>query len=230
MTAPVVRDTGVEQRRLGQLVAAQVPPVGPGEFERWAPAAAELVQRGGRASSTLAAREYSALRTAAAVTGRFSPVLAPPAPLEQISKSLRWATFAPGEADLDTRVQGVVQKMVMDPGRFTIADTVAADPKAVTYARVPAPGACGFCALLSTRGSVFASAQTALKTGTSDRSYHGGCRCTARPVFTGETYVPPAHVMDAEQVYIDSTGGVTGKAKLSEFRKAWRRRSTSLTS
>lgn len=229
MTAPVA-DTGVEQRRLGRLVTDQVPPVDPADFDSWAPEVAELVRRGGRASSTLAAHEYAALRVAAGARGRFTPSLAPPEPLDKIAASLRWATFAPGDADIDTRVQGVVQKLVMNPGRFTVADTVTTDPQAVTYARVPAPGACSFCALMAIRGATYASVQTALKAGTTDRSYHSSCRCTARPVFTGETYVPPAHVMDAEQVYIDSTGGVTGKAKLSEFRKAWRRRSTSLTS
>lgn len=206
MTAPVA-DTGVEQRRLGRLVTDQVPPVDPADFDSWAPEVAELVRRGGRASSTLAAREYAALRVAAGARGRFTPSLAPPEPLDKIAASLRWATFAPGDADVDTRVQGVVQKLVMNPGRFTVADTVTTDPLAVTYARVPAPGACSFCALMAIRGATYASVQTALKTGTTDRSYHSACVLGETLVSSPGTELAHRRLYQGEVVTIRTTVG-----------------------
>ena len=48
------------------------------------------------------------------------------------------------------------------------------------YARVTAASPCAFCSMLASRGFVYRSDETALKTKTGD-SYHNHCHCTAVP-------------------------------------------------
>lgn len=233
MTAP----TGPNQAqlRLADLAAYQIPELEPSDFERWSPQIARAIRRGDRAAASVAAKEYLRLRDAARVTGRFTPVLEPPAPLEQIEALLRWAAFTDGDSTTRTRVQGITQRLVLQSGRGTIARSMEADPRATGYVRVPSSTACAFCLMLATRvygkngqiQGVYGSREKALFASGSRRGvraegekYHDFCRCSSTPIFATQTYEPPEHVRRAADIYAESTGHVSGKAKLSAFRAA----------
>src|SRR5690606_23927823 len=110
---------------------------------------AELVERYGDAAAVAAADWYDELREAAGAPGRFRAVMADPAPPEQAAAVARWAAdplFA-AEPDQDAALRhlaGGVQRLVLQPARETLADSVARDPAGARAARGPggaAPGA-----------------------------------------------------------------------------------------
>lgn len=198
---------------------------------------AGLVRKYGQSSAVLAARFYQQERAAAGVPGRHNPALADPAGLEQVQKSVGWATKglwavpkapqdavaalpAPVSVDVptlvsnaQTLVKGVTQKMVVDTGRNTLIAAIEADRKARGWAREARPDGCYFCAMLSTRGVVYKTEQTA------GFEPHNNCHCIPVPLFA-DHYEPPAHVRQWEQIYRDSTRGKSNAAARNAFRVA----------
>lgn len=168
-----------------QRLPATLPP-----FQRHA---AALVDRFSRASATLSVRDYQRARAAAGVRSPFTVPHSSPPPPEQIGKSLQWATgklwdpalLEPGantQAALDTaatKVEGAASRLVLDVGRQTTIDAVAADKQARAWAREARPDCCYFCALLAGRGAVYSSAQAAGQ----DNAFHDHCHCQVVPVF-----------------------------------------------
>lgn len=191
----------------------------------WTAAVAGLATQYGAASATLAADFYDAERAAAAaaVPGRFTLVPADPAGLDQVTRSLDWATKGLWSTDPDVaaarrRVDAVAQKLILDPGRATLLDATAQDPQARGWARVARPGACWFCRMLATRGAVYKTETTALQRA-DGRRYHDDCHCTIEPLF-GAAYEPPAHVREWQAMWRDSTAGKSGRAARIAFRQA----------
>lgn len=186
---------------------------------------AALVHRFAPASATLAAMFYREQRRAAGITAPFTPRPADPPPLEQIGKTVSWATrdlwtigtdTQPASeqqmvAAAQTQLAGAIDKLVLDTGRNTIIDNVTADPKAKAWARVPEPGCCYFCAMLAIRGAVYGSEQSA------DFKTHDHCRCQPEPVFNA--YEPTAQIRQWQALWADSTAGVHG---MKNMQKAWR--------
>lgn len=145
----------------------------------WIEAVNALVVRYAEVSATLAADFYDGEREAAEVPGVFTVPLADPPPDEQVDASMRWATKDVWDRDpeaatavqldpLDVRLDAAfvkadmaTQKLVADVGRETVRQAVRQDREAVAYARVAALGACSFCKLMASRGSVYATAETA---------------------------------------------------------------------
>lgn len=180
----------------------------------------QLVHTFGRASGTLAVQQYAAARAEAGITSRFTPTPAGTAPLEQVTRTLGWATTAPTKNSLpvtkevtDRRLLVAAERMVLDVGRQTIIDNTNRDRKAHSWARVTEPAPCAFCALLATRGAVYRSEQSA------DFKSHDHCRCHAEPIFTA--YEPPARVREWQALYAQATAGTRGAASLTAFRKAF---------
>ena len=187
---------------------------------------AGLVLKFGRMSAVVAANFYRDERTAAGVAGRFLPKPATPAGLDQVNTAVSWATkglWSPPKAsaaatdasqavsgpslelpghvkNAQTLVKGVAQKMVVDTGRNTLIEAIQADTKARGWAREARPGACHFCALLSTRGAVYRSEETA------SFEAHDHCHCVPVPVFSAH-YEPPAYVRQWNQIYTDHASG-----------------------
>lgn len=175
-----------------------------------------LVDKHGAASGTLASRFYRQQRSAAGLRGTFTPRIASPPPLGKVKAGIAWGTrtlWTP-EPDLEsaaTTMQGVAETMVLDVGRQTVIDSVHADRQAKGWARVPEPGACSFCILLSTRGAVY-------KADTVGFAAHPSCRCHAEPVFNA--YEPTAEIRGWQQLYKESTAGKSGAAARLAFRQA----------
>lgn len=195
--------------------------------------AVALIRDYGRSSSGLAARYYDAERSASAVRGRLTVRLAPPAPPDQITRSLSWATRILRRADValdavlpdaKTIADGVARRLVSGTGRATILDAGARDRVGVRWARVCAPTACYFCQLMASRGAVYISEATARG---ARNGYHNNCGCTPQVVFPTQSWAPQDHVKRAAEVYAESTGSVGGtKAKLREFRRAFEGRTS----
>lgn len=161
-----------------------------------------LIHRFSLASATLAAREYERRRITAGIRSRFTVPVASPPSVEQMDKSLSWATHnlwngdlltaPPGDvqAALDTaltQTEGAAQKLVLDTGRATTVAAVEQDRQARAWAREARPNCCYFCAMLAGRGAVYSSAHAAGQ----DHAYHDHCRCLVVPVFG--KYEPSAH-------------------------------------
>lgn len=98
------------------------------------------------------------------------------------------------------RVAGSAKRMVADVSRHTVISNALLED--VQWARAAAPGACAFCRMLATRGAVYASKTTALKS-------HDHCACMAYPVRDGE-WSPPSYVKQWKQEYKDARDAVGG--------------------
>lgn len=127
-----------------------------------------------------------------------------------------------------TLTQGVVQKLVTDAGRRTLAEAVTADPAAVAWARVPTGATtCSFCALMCIRGAVYKSELTAggganqRFVGDGEFKFHDNDDCTIVPIFDGQAYEPPSVIEAWEQLYYQSTTGASGADARRAFRRAF---------
>jgi hypothetical protein len=175
-----------------------------------------IVRRYGLAAGAMAVRFYRDQRVAAGVVGPFTPRPAPLPPLEQVAKTVDWATqplwaASPDVTAAQSNVVAVSERLVLDVGRQTVTDNAARDRHAKGWARITEPGACAFCLMLATRGAVY-------KQHSADFLTHTNCRCHAEPVFTA--YEPPARIREAQAVYRRSTAGLRGSAALRAFRQA----------
>lgn len=143
-----------------------------------------LTDRYGDLSAVSAGDFYDEMRAAAGVPGRHAATLASTPPLEQVRASVR-AGLAPifaGEpqwAVALSRLSGSVTRLVLQPARLTVAESTRRDPARPRFARKPDPDACDWCLMLSSRGAVYMSEQSAGDM----NDYHDRCRCEPVPVF-----------------------------------------------
>ncbi|MCG5460840.1 hypothetical protein MED01_004266 [Micromonospora sp. MED01] len=150
---------------------------------------ADLVAVYGDTAALNAVDWYDELRDQAAVRGRYRARMAEPSPRGQAAAVARWAVgpLFGAQPDPDKALEhlsGGVQRMVLQPARETIADSVDQDPADARWARVPTGSTtCAFCRLLASRGAVYHSEETA---GGLASSYHGTCDCVATPIWPGE--------------------------------------------
>lgn len=152
----------------------------------WMDLAIALIRRQRDVSALLAANYLTVVRTVE-LGEPFPPVLAPPAPVEQLVTSLRVtgpvsiktaaaAGIDPGTAAVNAlvRVSGVAVRNTLDGGRQTIVATARADPRASGWERIVSSSACEFCVMLAGRGAVY-SADTV------DFVSHDHCSCSSSP-------------------------------------------------
>lgn len=211
----------------------------------WIDAAQAVIEQYGETSASLAADFYETQRDAAGVVSPFRAELAPPPPREQSSASLRWASRDVWPRDGQTLTLGarlddaqglgesVAQKLVADQGRETVRRAVRADRDAVAYARAAALGACSFCKLMSSRGAVYATADTAGRVAderfTGDASvvkFHDNCHCAIIPVFRGQRFELSSHAAEWDRLYQEYAAGHPGD-QLRLFRRALREHDSS---
>lgn len=118
------------------------------------------------------------------------PEVADPVGYEQAVASYRSAMWVEDVNDASAaelalkKLQGITNRLVVAPARETVA--LAVEKAGTMYARVPEPGACGFCLMLGSRGAVYASKKSAF--GELGR-YHDNCRCLAIEV-TDDSELP----------------------------------------
>jgi hypothetical protein len=196
----------------------------------WIAAVQAVVTQYSQTSAALAAEFYDAQRDAAGVAGVFTVPVAEPPPDGKTEAGLRWATKDVWERDpdiasdaqlepLDTRLEQaekkaeqVAQKLVADTGRATVIDAVSQDRQATAWARTAALGACAFCKLIASRGSVF-------KQDTVRFQAHDGCHCGAIPVFAGQRFELSPHAREWARLYQEYAAGHSG-SQLARFRRA----------
>lgn len=175
----------------------------------------ELTARYGLAAATLAVQQYRQAREAAGL-GRITVIPASTAGIAQVGVATRWALSGlygpePDLAAFRTKLTGVAEKLVLDPGRRTIIDNTHRDRQARGWARVPEANPCAFCALLATRGAVY-------KRDTVGFRSHDHCRCHAEPIFG--RYEPPEQVQAWRDIYASIPHGSPRQMR-ANFRAAY---------
>ncbi|MET8378053.1 hypothetical protein [Streptomyces microflavus] len=232
----LLRDVG----RLWRLFS----PAQPASFPDWLEAANEVVTRYGDMSASLAAEFYEAQRADADVGDSFTVPLADSPPTDQVETVLRWATHDVWPRDAETEVGreplasrlavaerqagAVAQKLVADQGRETIRQAAREDRQAVGYARAAALGACAFCALMASRGAVYATAESAGREANerfsgdaSVAKFHDNCHCAIIPVFRGQRFELSRHAAEWDRLYREHAQGHPGN-QLRRFRAAFK--------
>ena len=96
--------------------------------------------------------------------------------------------------------------------RGSVLEAVRQDPQARAWARSAALGACAFCKMLASRGSVFARDTVGFRA-------HDGCHCGAIPVFRGQTFEPSPQAREWARLYDEYAAGHSG-SQLRRFRRA----------
>jgi hypothetical protein len=183
---------------------------------------ADLVATYGDAAALAAADWYDELRAEAGVAGRFRARMADPAPPGQAAAVARWAAgplfgARPDPGQALEHLSGGVQRLVLQPGRQTIADSVDLDPADARWARVPSGATtCAFCRLLASRGAAYHSEEDA---GGLANSYHSKCDCVPTPVWPGQ---PEPYDVDALLEEYNAARGKAGgdpRAILAQMRE-----------
>lgn len=184
--------------------AAELDPVWKLPAKRIIPALFEvippLVDKWGLASSSAAADWYDELRAHSNVRGRFSAIVekhnlggvslagwaAQPlkaAPQTGVAPSEMPIQHLDPVQEAQYRVEGGIQKRIVNAANHTITNSAKQDPQARGWMRLTRPEACRFCRMVASRGGVFTQA-------TATFACHEKCYCSAVPVWGGK----PIHV------------------------------------
>ncbi|MCC6238121.1 MAG: hypothetical protein IT299_11195 [Dehalococcoidia bacterium] len=140
-------------------------------------------------STSLAAGYFEAFRAAERIGGTATPILSAfdAEAMARARTSLQVTGYvtterltalkrpAPSRTAL-VRVSGAVTRHVLDGGRETLLASVRDDPRALGWERVTSAEPCNFCAMLASRGAVYAAT-----TGTFQS--HDHCGCVLEPKF-----------------------------------------------
>lgn len=120
----------------------------------------------------------------------------------------------PTASDIAGRsLQGSASRLALKGGRQTIAQAVHSDPKAQGWERVISGNACGFCAMLASRGAVYKSHKTA------DFRAHDHCNCTAVPLFEGQAPSDTSQALASD--WRRETAGKSGKDAVHAWNNYW---------
>lgn len=179
---------------------------------------AEVADKYGAPAAALAAEWYDESRDEAGAPGRFEVELAALPDASRFEALARWGVTPLFGADPNpvaalTRISGGLQRIVLGQARETTFGAVASDPVRPQFARHASSNACAFCAMLATRGAVYASAASSL----GDR-YHDDCHCAVVEVFPGQRYEEAPYVAKWREAYSATSSGDT-KTVLSEMRQ-----------
>jgi hypothetical protein len=137
-----------------------------------------LAETYGQAAASVAADWYDEAREAAEVSGAFRAI---PASLsDQGTDALAlWASEKGSTlTDVQTLVEGGLQRRIATWSRETVMGSALADPRADGWQRTGV-GSCPFCSFLIGRGAVYSES-------TADFASHDHCNCAAVPAFKGK--------------------------------------------
>lgn len=192
-----------------------------GSWSAIEPALLALIAAGGHASAGLAAAYYDEFRAAEQITGRATPVLVTPPPVEEAVRSLRFVGLVEtrrlvdaGRADAAavafTNVSGETSRQILNQGRDTLVASVEADRQALGWARVTDSRPCSFCRMLAGRGPVYSRG--------GGFSAHGHCGCTLEPVYS-EDQPWPGRAREFRDQWNEATQGLSGADARLAFRR-----------
>lgn len=224
----------IAQNRLAARIVAQMaaawPLLDPEELdrttERWLAVTVPLVRAQRITSARLAANYLAAFRMLElGSTAQFTPVLAETMPTEAIATSL--VVTGPVAVKTHMRISPIIAKAMdignasaagaamrhtLGGGRQTISDTVAADPRALGWARATSGKTCHFCAMLASRGPVYSDDSVHFDA-------HDHCSCTAEPVYHRDAGWP-AGSERFRALWDETTAGLSGADARNAFRQA----------
>lgn len=144
----------------------------PGTVDEWSLAAAAV-----------AADYYDDLRESAEVAGTFTAIIEPLEGLG-VEALAGWAADAlrkdvPDLTAARARVEGGMQKRMVNTANRTVTHSATEDPNARGYMRRTRPNACRFCKMVASRGGVYTRASATF-------ACHEQCFCEAVPAWGGQ--------------------------------------------
>lgn len=196
-----------------------------GTEARWLRTTVPIIATQSNRSARMAADYIVAARTLdLGLDSSYIPVTVRPDP-EQIATSLHVTgpvevrrQTAAGRALLEIRRNVFVtmarsgERLALQGGRGSISASVAADARALGWARVGSGKSCSFCSALISRGPVYGE-QSA------DFDAHDGCHCSAQAVYRRrDAWSPQAR--QYQELWAESTQGQSGPDALRAFRRA----------
>lgn len=170
-----------------------------GTFARWTRAVVPVVNAQRAVSTTMAANYITTFRTLELGAGaaRFAPVLADILVAEHLATSMlvtgpvaiktamaRGAQLATAVDTAQAQSARAAMRHVLNGGRETVTNTVAADRRALGWARTTSGKPCYRCALYASRGPVYRTEKS------SSFESHDGCSCGAEPVYRDDAKWP----------------------------------------
>lgn len=149
-----------------------------------------------RTSAGVASNYYRAYRLAEGVPGEAAIQLASRVPMQTLLSSMRVTgpiafhrarrsgkTAVEATAVARTMLSGSLTRHVLNGGRETILNTIAADDKAIGWERVTSASPCAFCAMIAGRGAVFHTEATG------GFQAHDHCGCTVQPRMLNDDFI-----------------------------------------
>lgn len=168
-----------------------------------------LINYFGEMSSLQAVEYYDGLRELAAEgrsLPRFRAEMMTAVAMEDVGPSAGWVANAVDEGDRAKaleRATAASQRLIQQWGRKTLIGNVRRDPAKPRFARVPHGKTCAFCRLLSSRGAVYYTAETAGSLG----QFHAKCDCQIVPSFDGDLPYDPEPYYDEYLTAREKAGG-----------------------
>jgi hypothetical protein len=144
---------------------------------------------------------------------------------QRLSESLK-AGHTLDEALLSgkTGAQGAAMRSLMAPGRGMIQDAHTQDQGVIGYYRVTEQGCCYFCAMLASRGAVYARQSFDQSDprfiGPGEVKVHDSCRCAYAPFFRDAPELPDL-TLELSDFWKATTGDYSGWDKAKAFRRAY---------
>lgn len=195
-------------------------------FERWLTAALPIIEASRQTSSLLASNYYTLLRgMELGIADPFTPVLAAAASVEQVTTSLLvtgpiairsslggGVLFSQAVDLAQTKSAAAAMRHALNGGRDTVMRSMNADSRSLGWARAAAGDACGFCAMLASRGPVYSTETVGFEA-------HDHCSCSAEPVFRHDSEWP-AGSRQYREVWDRETAGLHGNDAINAFRRA----------
>lgn len=138
-----------------------------------------LTTQGGEVAALVAAEYYDELRAAEGIPGGYRATLADPTPIEQVEARVRFGAshlFTDTPELIVPFLYGIVDQYVKQPGRDTLVQSAAQDPRRPRWARVPSGReTCDWCVMLASRGFIYLSEDTARRSELT--KFHPSCDC-----------------------------------------------------
>ncbi len=234
--AAVTEAHRLAQAQLGREVAAIVirswavldPEALDATVERWLNLLLPVIDARRATSAGIAANYLRTFRTLelGSRAARFAPLLAAPLEAAAITTPLtvtgpvalkrgtaRGVPLARSVEHAQSSTARTAMRLVTDAGNETIMRTVAADPKALGFARVTSGSPCAFCAMLASRGGTYRTERSARF------EAHDGCNCKPEPIYRGDARLPPGSQRFAD-LWRESSRGAPKGGALNAFRRA----------
>lgn len=189
-----------------------------------------LVGERRRISASLAGVYYADFRATEQIPGTFRPRLATAMNREEVDTSLEVTgpvafkkAISVGQSpelaqdQAFVALSGSITRMVLAGGRDTVTEAVVDDDQALGWARVTDGDPCYYCAMLASRGPVYLSRSSA------SFEAHDHDQCGVEPVFDADADWPGA-ARQFEELWQESTEGLSGKEAIKAFRRAYEKR------